>query len=830
MRIIKWFLGFLLVLVTLTILIVGYIAMTFDANSYKDSIIQTIKEETGRDLSLDGELEMSFFPWIGVTVNNASLSNADGFTAEEFLKINQASVRLQLIPLLSKTVIADRIQFSGVEVWLERDAKGKTNWDDITERVAANTDESADTSELESEISGSIAGLSLEDTVLHWKDQLGGQDLSLTIKRFDTGELKPDTPTSVDGEIHFELKDPEIQGQALFSGVTRVSQLDPFILIEPQLSVDLQGVGTQAENIHAKIGTTEIRYENGEIILSDPDIDYEVLNMPSLGEHAEGNIKGNKLSVNDGDINLEQASLTLDLTGSAFLVDDLEASMRADSMSINMDKDTMSIPEFTLQSLGLNIAGSLNGTNITKDSLALTGKIAIADFSPKAIAPKLDIELPEMSDEAWAQANLKGNYRATPNSVALSNMSTVIDGTEWRGKASIDDLNNNKVSFDLAAASLDANRLMPPEQADALQDKEADAASAAAVNAIEIPTEPLKQWDAKGTLRLGTLTFGNIVTTDLEAGINLLDGKLRVFPSKANFFGGQYSGDIRLDVTGATPRMQADEKITNIDLDAMGKALWAESYMTGRTNGRIVFDASGKTVGAMRESAKGNVEFKVTDGVLLGFDLNYAVANAVSLFRSKSMSDTTDTKKTAFQSLSATASVDNGVLQNDDFLAVMPRMRIRGKGQLNLITTGINYQVTADVLESKSANTPVDPETAVSLDELVGASIPIKVTGTMAEPTIRPDVAGYLKNKAEQEIRDRAQQEIEDKLKDKLGGGILGDLLGGESVEPEPEEPAPEEVVPEEPVPEEPIVDPVDQKKEELEQKAKDKLKDIFGG
>ena len=117
MRIIKWLFGLFFLLIAVILIIAAYLAFTFDANAYKDRIIQTVKNETGRDLSLNGELTATFYPWLGVNIKDAGLSNELGFSAEQFMTVDEASIRLQLIPLLKKNIVADRIQFNGVEVW-----------------------------------------------------------------------------------------------------------------------------------------------------------------------------------------------------------------------------------------------------------------------------------------------------------------------------------------------------------------------------------------------------------------------------------------------------------------------------------------------------------------------------------------------------------------------------------------------------------------------------------------------------------------------------------------------------------------------------------------
>ncbi len=874
MRVIKWIFGLLFLVLILAVAAVAIFVATFDANSYKEKIIQTVKDETGRDLSLNGELKASFYPWLGVELSDAELSNAEGFSADKFLTVEQASIRLQLMPLIKKNVVADRIQLNGVDVWLERNAQGTSNWDDIQERFKSPESSNTPSSSSNSDgLTGSIAGFSLQNANLQWVDALNKQDIALTIKEFSTGQLKAGVETTIDSEFSFELKEPVIQGQVKLKGKTKLSDLENFVFSDPVISLDIQGLDAQAENIHADIDVTDIRYIQGELVLSNPEIQIDITNMPSLAKQADIIIKGTTLTYKDDALSLPKADIKVELQGSALPGDSLQSALQAErlsfanktlglesfnlngtakgdslpekelsaqlaapSLSLSLETNKVFLQDFVAKVFELDIRGSVTGKNIVDDNLSLTGNIKLAEFSPKELAARLEIELPEMSDEAWTQAKLDANFTASKNSASLTEMTAFIDGTKWLGRAALTDLKAKKITFDLSAESLDANRLIPPKQADALQDKQSSAAKDAAINAIVIPQAPLKEWDAKGSLKVGKMTVANIITTDLEAGINLLDGKLRVFPSKAGFFGGQYSGDIRLDVSGDVPRLQTAENITGIDLAAMGDALWAEQMMTGSTTGRITIDTRGKTVGEMRANALGDLDLKVNDGVLQGFDLNYAVANALALLR-RETNEAVDTKQTAFKQLSATANVAQGLLKNEDFLAVMPRMRIRGNGQLNLSSNEINYSVNADILESKSAVSGSSAE--LSLDELVGASIPVKITGTLFEPKIRPDVAGYIRKKTE----DRVKEELEDKIKDKLGDK-LGGLFGGARNEPAPVETPAEEPISQNPEdqaspetedpsqepevkPEE--VDPVEQKKNELEQKAKDRLKDLFG-
>jgi AsmA protein len=57
--------------------------------------------------------------------------------------------------------------------------------------------------------------------------------------------------------------------------------------------------------------------------------------------------------------------------------------------------------------------------------------------------------------------------------------------------------------------------------------------------------------------------------------------------------------------------------------------------------------------------------------------------------------------------------------------------------------------------------------------QLARATIPVKITGTFAEPKIRPDLAGIAKERVKQEIearKEEVQEKVKEKVKDKLKG------------------------------------------------------------
>jgi AsmA protein len=99
-------------------------------NQYKVRIAAAVKESTGRELHLGGDIKMSVFPWIALQLGPATLANPEGFSEEPFLSFAHASVRVKLLPLLRERLQVTRVDIDGLNVSLRKNAEGRGNWQD----------------------------------------------------------------------------------------------------------------------------------------------------------------------------------------------------------------------------------------------------------------------------------------------------------------------------------------------------------------------------------------------------------------------------------------------------------------------------------------------------------------------------------------------------------------------------------------------------------------------------------------------------------------------------------------------------------------------------
>jgi AsmA protein len=232
-------------------------------------------------------------------------------------------------------------------------------------------------------------------------------------------------------------------------------------------------------------------------------------------------------------------------------------------------------------------------------------------------------------------------------------------------------------------------------------------------------------------------------------------------------YGGHQRADITLDATASLPRLAMEEHIAGVEFAPLFKDLFKTQRVSGKGNANAKLTASGRDTNAMLQALAGNIDFNVTDGALEGSDLWFEIRRARALLRREEIPAHTGPERTTFQSFKGTGTFDHGVLTNKDLDISMQYLKVAGQGTADLVKNTLDYSLTANVLRM-----PAEGADAAAAQDLVDARIPVRVTGTLVDPKVRPDLEGYLKNQAKQRL-DTEKQKLEDKLRNKLKG-ILG--------------------------------------------------------
>jgi AsmA protein len=171
------------------VLIAGVIALWLivNPNDYKGRIEAAVRNSTGRNLSLTGNIHLAVFPSIALELGPASLGNPPGFSSSQpFASLRRVSLSVRLLPLLHHQLEVGKVEIDGLDLRLLKNGRGEGNWS-----MPASKTPPAPQSPGSSEVAlGGIGGVVLKNSRVSYQD-LVVNDVDLDIGRVGSGVAIP---------------------------------------------------------------------------------------------------------------------------------------------------------------------------------------------------------------------------------------------------------------------------------------------------------------------------------------------------------------------------------------------------------------------------------------------------------------------------------------------------------------------------------------------------------------------------------------------------------------------------------------------------------------
>lgn len=178
-------------------------------NQYKTEIQDAAKNAIGRDVSILGDIKLSFLPSPTIQIMNVRVANIKGAAHPDMLLVERLEASVSLIPLFKRHLEFRKIAFVRPLLFLEELASGDTNWafkgiDDVSQTVSSelSSDKGQDNSMLMptkihiQKIKILNAAIVFQkDKVLHKID-----DMDLDVKRLASEVFEADGQLDYDGK------------------------------------------------------------------------------------------------------------------------------------------------------------------------------------------------------------------------------------------------------------------------------------------------------------------------------------------------------------------------------------------------------------------------------------------------------------------------------------------------------------------------------------------------------------------------------------------------------------------------------------------------------
>jgi len=213
----KWILALVSIVVVLLVVATVVLPMVVDPNDYKDEISAAVSKQTGRELTIGGEIKWSVFPSIGLELSDVSLGNPEEFGEQPMLDIGEAGISVKFLPLLKRQVEVGQVSLNDVSINLSRTADGRNNWDDLSGARAGEKSTSSATGRGMS--SFVVSGIEISNA----KVILDDVDQTTELREFDlkASNIALGKPFNLKGGFSMSLPEQQLTGDVEFGGLVR---------------------------------------------------------------------------------------------------------------------------------------------------------------------------------------------------------------------------------------------------------------------------------------------------------------------------------------------------------------------------------------------------------------------------------------------------------------------------------------------------------------------------------------------------------------------------------------------------------------------------------
>ncbi|WP_426618630.1 AsmA family protein [Pseudomonas rustica] len=729
-------LGLVLLGLLLIIVAAGF-ALThlFDPNDYKDEIRQIARDKAHIELTLNGDIGWSLFPWLGLELHEASVATLIK-PAEPFADLQMLGLSVRVLPLLRREVQMSDVRVEGLNLRLNRDKDGHGNWEDIgklpqpagaTPPVAANQPASETPPAAEKPpqpIRLDIDSLTVNNARVEYNDEKTGKQFSAESIQLSTGAVHDSTNIPLKATAFLSTNQPMLRVRTELNGELRIERaLQRYRFEDMKLSGELTG---------------------------DP-------------------LQGKAMTFSaQGQVSLDKAANVAEWTGIKISANQLRA------------------------------LGELKANDLDKTP-QITGGLSIAQFDLAKFVDSIGQTLPAMAAGSLSKVELVSRIAATPTSVAFDNINLKVDDSSFSGRIAVEDFAKQSLRAILKADTFNVDRYLPPKSekaANATQVRQAEVASTeadamAGAGSTPLPDKPTKTaWstdrllpverlaklDVDADLTFGQLTLDKLPIQNAALKATGQGGLLTLTNLSGDLYNGNFAANGTLDVRQTAPVLNLQTKLNRVPVDKILESQGKNPPVKGLVTLTSNVTGNGNSQQALIESLNGNASFVINNGVLLNANLEQQLCKGIATLNRKTLSGEPRGKDTPFQELKGNLTFRNGIASNPDLKVRIPGMTVNGDGDIDLRVLGMDYRVGI-IVEGDTSAMP-DPACQVG-EKFVGIEWPLRCRGPLELGAkacrVDNDRLGQVATKL---AGDKLSDKIDEKLGDKVSPELKNALKG----------------------------------------------------
>ncbi|MBT3915809.1 MAG: AsmA family protein [Rhodospirillaceae bacterium] len=657
---IRIFAGIIVIVVAIVAAGVAILAAT-DPADIRDFLTAQVKDATGRELSINGELDLEISLVPSLVMHDVTFANAKWASAPHLLSLKKLEAGLELLPLMQGDIRLTQIVLIEPNIQLETNAKGLGNWvfeNTTGKQQPAGSDDGAATIPV-------LSRLLIENGSFNFKDGQSGEIIALKLNA-----LKVDAE-SVNRAMLVELKggynDIPFEVKGGLPSLERLV-LDPAIYKFDITAKALAATVNLKGNIARPLSDQKIDIiatVDGEDINKTVDLAAKL--VPQLSD-----FKLPKLGAVKASARIQGIAAKMDLSELKYAVGP------TDNLDISGGGNITGLPDKPLYDVSFSAKGS---------DLGIFSELAGMKL-PKA--PPYEI--------AGVYRNLRGNY-------AVDNLKLKLGASDLGGnvivslKGKVPDIRGALKSdnFDLA----DILAALP--QSDAPEAKKKDDGRVFPDDSL--PLDGLRAANVEFKFLGKKIKLGGALVNDLSAGLKLQKGNLVLDPFRSAFAKGQMKGALTLDASSKLPKLVVNFSAKGTDIGKLLKDMAVSDLLSGTADTKIELSGSGASLRQIMAGLNGKTEIIMKEGEVAS---KYLDLIAADLLKSIVPGGSADTTK--INCLVNRFDIKNGIATNTGMLFDTEKMTISGGGKIDLRTEKLDMKIKPQPKDASllSLATPID--------------------------------------------------------------------------------------------------------------------------
>ena len=623
----------------LLLLIVGLFALTrwVNPNQFKPIIETIIQKNTGRSLTINGDLHWSFFPWLNIQIDHMLLSNPSNFSlAEPFLSVKQAHVRLKLLPLLVGHVAFNKLILQNATLNLVVMPSGENNWQinempsTVVHRSAVQTTKKNVPSSTATWQRFSFHDIEFQNGTIHWRNQQINREITFSNVNFKARHVKLKQkfpinfsmivhpyhlPYSFNLAIHsncyvdlasqqYNLSQFSLNGTISSSKTSNFKQI-PFKL-KGDLDLNLNEGSLEFENFSGKLANAEFKANlNGEKIIKSPVLKMQIKILPFDLQEL-----------------FQRLSMPLHLP--------TKKSLRKVASKFSFEFS----PKFFRVT---NLQMMIDKTNII-------GEVDFTKFDTNTI--QLDLKIDKIDLDRYLPLSFQKTLIESKPSTVGSSFSSKTKRTE----------------------------------------------KSLAIKKDQLPNW-LRNFDLKGQIHLQQLRYRRLLFNQLNINFNDEPNKIIDASIHAKFYQGNLSTQLILDTTQPTFLVRENTRLSHVQLKNLLQDLTGRLLASGQLQLTHQSSTQGNSLAKWIKNLSGNGSLSIEKGEIYGIDFPSLLQKGLQFLKKHADIIPNINESTHFSAITATYRIRKGVLYNKDLRLKSSQLNIEGSGQINFVKQQLNYRL-----------------------------------------------------------------------------------------------------------------------------------------